>query len=224
MHVLHVAIWVWDGMGWYGYALDSISDVKWCKHGRRAIKKHQKLCEICSPAELELCRVSGSLQPGEGIDCGLRRLIRLPHWHTPRHTRHRRHSRWQGSGGSECAAFPVRADERWEMRHGLSQMWGLTGRIGGGSQSCTCVLPIPAAQTHWTLPPPTNSGLWYSIYVIFNKAPYKYCDDCFTTVSGWGEEPIHWVNAGFNFHIPFIVHILSISLSVTDKKCINQEC
>ena len=79
------------------------------------------------------------------------------------------------------------------------------------SQSCTCVLqPFRHIQTHWTLPPPTNSGLWYSIYVIFNKAPYKYCDDCFTTVSGWGEEPIHWVNAGFNFHIPFIVHILSI--------------
>ena len=215
-----------------------ISDVQWCKHGRRAIKKHQKLCEICSPAELELCRVSGSLQPGEGIDCGLRRLIRLPHWHTPRHTRHRRHRRWQGSEGSECAAFPVRADERWQLRHGLSQMWGLTGRIGGGSTyksvsivSVACPKVVHAYCSHsgtykhiGPCPHPLTVDydtlyMWYLIRLPTNIVMIVLQ----LLVAGGKSQFTEWMPVSI-----FISRLLSIycplSLSVTDKKCINQEC
>ena len=185
-----------------------------CKHGGRATA--------------ELCRVSGSLQPGEGIDCGLRRLIRLPHWHhwhTPRHTRHRRHRRWQGSEGSECAAFPVRADERWELRCGLSQMWGLTGRIGGGSQSCTCVLqPFRQHKHIGPCPHPLTVDydtlyMWYLIRLPTNIVMIVLQ----LLVAGGKSQFTEWMPVSI-----FISRLLSIycplSLSVTDKKCINQEC
>lgn len=203
-------------------------------------KTPQTVPKKSSPAELELCRVSGSLQPGEGIDCGLRRLIRLPHWHTPRHTRHRRHRRQgsEGSEGSECAAFPVRAEERWELTGWakcegwpakLAEGWGKVSQYSQWSQ-CPKVVHAYCSHSGSTYkhigpcphPLTVDYDTLYMWYLI--RLPTKFVMIVLQLlVAGGKSQFTEWMPVSI-----FISRLLSIycpvSLSVTDKKCINQEC